>query len=147
MRRRTVQPADVPTDSPDAPPARRWGARDRAGYAPTGSGRVAGAVADGGLLLARFVRLVAAIVIAIIALAIAFVVLDANVSNTIVSHVLDWAHTLAAPFRGIFHLHSTKGTFALNYGIAIVVYAIVAGLIVRLIAAVFAPADRRAPVA
>jgi hypothetical protein len=102
---------------------------------------------DGGLLLARCVRLVAAVVIAIIALAILFVALDANASNTIVSHVRDWAHTLAGPFTGIFHLRSAKGTFALNYGIAIVVYAIVAGLIVRLIAVVFAPAARRTPVA
>jgi hypothetical protein len=98
-------------------------------------------------LLARCVWLIAAVVIAIMALAIVFVVLDASSSNTIVSHVRDWAHTLAAPFAGIFHLHSAKGTFALNYGIAIVVYALVAGLVARLIAALFAPAARRAPVA
>jgi hypothetical protein len=97
-------------------------------------------------LLARCVRLIAAVVIAIIALTIAFVVLDASTSNTIVSHIRDWAHTLAAPFTGIFHLHSPKGTFALNNGIAIVVYALVAGLVVRLIAALFAPAARRAMV-
>jgi hypothetical protein len=152
MRRRAVQTADVPPDRADAPAARRRGVGDQAASGPirsrpATSGRVAGAVADGGLLLVRCVRLVAAVVIAIIALAIAFVVLDASSSNTIVSHVRDWAHTLAAPFRGIFHLHSAKGTFALNYGIAIVVYALVAGLVVRLIAAVFAPAARRAPVA
>ena len=148
MRRQAVQTGDAPTESADAPARRRWGVRDRAAYGstadrPTRSGRTAGAVADVGLVLARCVRLIAAVVIAIIALAIVFVVLDASVSNTIVSHVRDWAHTLAAPFRGIFHLHSAKGTFALNYGIAIVVYAVIARLIERLIAGLFAPARRR----
>jgi len=118
---------------------------DAAGdYGPTATERAATAVAGGGLMLVRLVRLVAGIVTAIIALAILFVVLDASTSNTIVSHIRDWAHTLAAPFRGIFHLHSAKGTFALNYGIAIVVYWIVAWVIERLIAAIFAPARRRA---
>ena len=80
-------------------------------------------------MLVRIVRLIAGVVTAIIALAILFVVLDASTSNTIVSHIRDWAHTLAAPFRGIFHLHSAKGTIAVNYGIAIVVYWIVAWII------------------
>jgi hypothetical protein len=110
---------------------------------PRATPRAAGAVAGGSLLLARIVRLVESVIIAIIALAIVFVVLDANASNTIVSHIRDWAHTLAGPFRDIFHLHSAKGTFALNYGLAIVVYAIVAHLIVMLIAAAAAPARRR----
>ena len=95
-------------------------------------------------MLVRIVRLIAGVVTAIIALAILFVVLDASTSNTIVSHIRDWAHTLAAPFRGIFHLHSAKGTIAVNYGIAIVVYWIVAWIIERLIAAILAPARRRA---
>ena len=95
-------------------------------------------------MLVRLVRLVAGIITAIIALAILFVVLDASTGNTIVSHIRDWAHTLAAPFNGIFHLHSAKGTIAINYGIAIVVYLIVAWIIERVIAAIFAPARRRA---
>jgi len=121
------RPADAPAD-----------------YGPTAGERAATAVAGGGVMLVRIVRLIAGVVTAIIALAILFVVLDASTSNTIVSHIRDWAHTLAAPFRGIFHLHSAKGTIAVNYGIAIVVYWIVAWIIERLIAAILAPARRRA---
>ena len=85
------------------------------------------------VMLARIVRIVAAVVCGIIALAVVFILLDANAGNSIVSTVLDWGKTLAGPFDGIFHLDSAKWTVALNYGIAIVVYAIVAGLIVRLL--------------
>lgn len=120
------------------------GTEPQEGYSPTATDRAATALAGGGLLLVRCVRLVVGVVVAIIALAILLVVLDANTSNTIVFHIRDWAHTLAAPFRNIFHLRSAKGTLALNYGIAIVVYLIVARLLERLIAALFAPARRRA---
>jgi hypothetical protein len=136
FRRRSTVPADGGSRADYGP--------TQSESRPTASERAATAAAGGGLMLIRAVRLVAAVVIAIIALAIVFVVFDASTSNTIVSHIRDWAHTLAAPFRGIFHLHSAKGTFALNYGIAIVVYAIVAGLIERAIAMLFAPARRRA---
>jgi hypothetical protein len=84
-------------------------------------------------LVARIVWIVAGVVCAIIALAALFIVLDANASNSIVSHVEDWGRTLAGPFKNIFHLSSAKGTVALNYGIAIVVYSIIAAVIVRLL--------------
>ena len=85
------------------------------------------------VMLARIVRIVAAVVCGIIALAVLFILLDANAGNSIVSTVRDWGKTLAGPFDGIFHLDSAKWTVALNYGIAIVVYAIVAALVVRLL--------------
>ena len=113
-------------------PRRRWGRRTEA---PTAGERTAGAAEGIGLLLARIVRLVALVVCAIIALAAIFIVLDANATNSIVSTVRDWGKTLVGPFDGIFHLGSAKGTVALNYGIAIVVYSIVAGLIARLLLA------------
>jgi len=95
------------------------------------------------ILAARLVRLTALVVCAIIALAAIFILLDANAGNWFVSHVRDWGKTLAGPFDGIFRLDSAKGTVAVNYGIAIVVYAIVAGLIVRLLAATAGAAGRR----
>jgi hypothetical protein len=95
------------------------------------------------VLAARLVRLAALVVCAIIALAAIFILLDANAGNWVVSHVRDWGKTLAGPFDGIFHLDSAKGTVALNYGIAIIVYAIVAGLIVRLLAATTVGSGRR----
>jgi hypothetical protein len=94
------------------------------------------------VMLARIVRIVAAVVCGIIALAAVFIVLDANAGNAIVSTVRDWGKALAGPFDGIFHLDSAKWTVALNYGIAIVVYGIVAGLVVRLLASVGAPRGR-----
>lgn len=88
------------------------------------------------LMLARIVRIVAAVVCGIILLAAVFILLDANAGNSIVSTVRDWGKTLAGPFDGIFHLSSAKATVALNYGIAIIVYGIVAALLVRLLASV-----------
>jgi hypothetical protein len=89
------------------------------------------------LMLARIVRLVAAVVCGIIFLAALFIVLDANAGNSIVSTVRDWGRTLAGPFDGIFHLSSAKATVALNYGIAILVYSIVAGIVARLLVGAF----------
>jgi hypothetical protein len=98
------------------------------------------------LLIARAVQFVATVIVTIIALAIVLIVLDANATNTIVSHVRDWASTLVGPFKDMFHLHSAKGTIAVNYGLAIVAYTVIARLIVSLVAAIFAPAARRAAV-
>ena len=92
-------------------------------------------------MLARIVGLAAAVVCGIIALAAVLILLDASTTNSIVSTVRDWGRTLAGPFDGLFHLDSAKWTVVLNYGIAIVVYSIVAGLVVRLL---LAPRRRRA---
>src|SRR2546423_14904322 len=95
------------------------------------------------ILAARLVRLTALVVCAIIALAAIFILLDANAGNWFVSHVRDWGKTLAGPFDGIFRLDSAKGTDAANYGIAIVVYAIVAGALPSLPAPTARGAGRR----
>ncbi len=87
------------------------------------------------MLIARIVRLITGVVALILALGIVFVLLKASPSNTIVSHVHDWAHWLATPFNGLFHLHSARGTIALNWGIALVVYLVIGHLIARVIAA------------
>jgi hypothetical protein len=119
-------------DERAATPRRRWG---RPTEAPTPGERGASAAEGIGVLLARIVRLAALVVCGIIALAAVFIVLDANATNSIVSTVRDWGKTLVGPFAGIFHLSSAKATVALNYGIAIIVYAIVAGLIARVLLA------------
>jgi hypothetical protein len=97
------------------------------------------------LTLARFVRLVVGVVCVIIVLAIIFVASDASTGNTIVSHVNEWANTLTAPFHGIFHVSSHKGTIALNYGLAVVVYAIAGELLVHLLAMTTFAGGRRRP--
>jgi hypothetical protein len=49
------------------------------------------------LAFAHIVRALAGIVVAIVALSVIFVVLDANASNGIVSTVDEWASTLTGP--------------------------------------------------
>ena len=84
-------------------------------------------------LFVRVLQLVLSIVVLIIIAAILLVVLKANPANSIVSEVHSWAHWLAGPFDGMFSFHSANTAIAVNWGIAVVVYLIVGGLIVRLI--------------
>jgi hypothetical protein len=131
---RTNEPAaagdQTVVDEPAAAPRRGGWRRRRAGA----GGAAAAAGAGTSLLLARIIRVITGIVGLIIALGIAFVLLKASPGNTIVSHVNDWAKWLATPFNGIFHLHSARGTTALNWGIALVVYMLVGSLLARLVA-------------
>jgi hypothetical protein len=83
-------------------------------------------------LLARVVRLVVSVVVLILVAGILLVVLKANPTNTIVSDVHGWAHSLAGPFGGIFSFHNPRVAIAVNWGIAAVVYLFVGGLILRL---------------
>jgi hypothetical protein len=117
-------------DDRAAAPRRRFGRRRGAGAGAA----VAAAGAGTSLLIARIVRLIAAVVALILVLGIVFVVFKASPSNTIVSHIHGWAHWLATPFNGLFHLHSARGTIALNWGIAAVVYLLVGHLIATIIA-------------
>ena len=100
---------------------------------PSAGTRVAAAGAGTAVLIARIITTIAGVVALIIALGIAFVVLKASPSNTIVSHVHDWAKWLVGPFDGMFHLHSARGTVALNWGIALVVYLVIGSLLARIV--------------
>jgi hypothetical protein len=91
----------------------------------------AGAIAT----VARVIRAAAGIVALIIALGIIFVALKASPSNTIVSHIHDWGNWLTTPFHNMFHVRGARGTLALNWGIAILVYLAVAWLITRMLLA------------
>src|SRR3954467_10567428 len=84
-------------------------------------------------LLANLVRTVAAVVVGILVIAIVLVLVGANTHNDIVSWLRDAAAWLAGPFDGIFHLDSQKATLALNWGVAAIVYAVIAGLISHLL--------------
>ncbi len=98
------------------------------------------------LLLARLVRLVTTIVVAIIVAGILLFVLDANASNTIVSNINDAAKWLVGPFKNVFSLDNAKTNLAVNWGLAALVYAIVGGLIASLLARVgLAAADSGGP--
>jgi hypothetical protein len=91
------------------------------------------AIGAGGGLLVRIVQLVVSVVVLIIVAGILFVVLKANPTNTVVSDVHGWARSLAGPFDGMFSFKAAHLALAVNWGIAAVVYLLVAGLITRLI--------------
>src|ERR1700752_243515 len=97
------------------------------------------AALDAGDVISRLVLVVGAVVGAIIAVAILFVVLGANPSNSFVSTIHGWGHPLAGPFVGMFTFHSHKATVAVDYGIAIFVYFVLAEVILALIGAVISP--------
>lgn len=83
--------------------------------------------------VARLVSLATTIVVALIAIGILLVVLDANTGNQIVKALVDAARWLTGPFHNVFKLHGHKATIAVNWGLAAVVYAFVGGLIARLL--------------
>jgi hypothetical protein len=94
-------------------------------------------------LLARIVRLVTAVVVGVIVVGIVLHLLGANGGNAVVSAVYDVAGWLVAPFKGIFSLDGEKARVAANWGLAAVVYAIVGGLIGRLLAGMAGVAPQR----
>jgi hypothetical protein len=93
------------------------------------------------LLLARIVRTVTTVVVAIIVVGILLYVLGANRANDIVSGALDASRWLVGPFDNLFSLDSAKWQVVVNWGIAAVVYSFVGSLIARLLAG--AGAERR----
>ena len=121
----------------DHPRRRGWLDRRRRSDSP-GFGETAGAVAAGAAvgtanLIARIIALVAALVAIVIVLGIAFVVLDANTSNSIVSWIHDAAKFLVGPFDGIFKPGDHKLAVAINWGLAAAVYLFVGRLIAGLL--------------
>jgi hypothetical protein len=86
------------------------------------------------LLLARLVRTAAAVVCGIIVIAVLLQLLGANQSNDVVNWIHDAGAWLVGPFKGLFDISNGDVQMVVNWGIAALVYAIVAGLIVRLLA-------------
>jgi hypothetical protein len=126
---------------------RRWWRRRRDPAAPGPGVRAAAAGAGVVATVVRAIRLVVAVAVLLIALGILFVALQASPGNTIVSHVHDWARWLTTPFHNMFHVHGARGTLALNWGIAIVVYLAVTWLITGILLAPARAVRRRAEVA
>jgi len=85
------------------------------------------------LIIARIIMIVAGIIALIIALGILFVLLGANMENSIVSTVHDVADALVGPFDGIFTPDNPKLAITINWGLAIVVYLVVAKIVSGLI--------------
>ena len=83
--------------------------------------------------VARIVSLITSVVVGLILVGIVLVLLEANRDNTIVGWLLDAAAWLAEPFDNVFSMDSRKERIAVNYGLAGVIYAVVGGLIARLL--------------
>lgn len=81
------------------------------------------------LALARVLRIAALLICGTIALAIVLRLLNVGVAP-----VHDAGAWLAGPFKGLFSLDGARASMALNWGLAALVYAIVAGLLHRLLA-------------
>ena len=84
-------------------------------------------------VVALVITTIARIVALIIVLAILFVVLEANPDNAIVSFVLDFGDFLVGPFDELFTPKNPKLEVAINYGIAALVYLVIAGVIAGLL--------------
>jgi hypothetical protein len=69
----------------------------------------------------------------LIILGILLVVLEANRDNAIVDALLEAGEFLVEPFDNVFDLDNRKTQVAVNWGLAALVYAIIGGLIARLL--------------
>jgi hypothetical protein len=83
--------------------------------------------------LSQLIATATVVVVAVIALGIVFHVLDANTHKWLVSDVERAAKWFAGPFDNTFMVHSAKLAIALNWGIAIIVFAILGRLVARLV--------------
>jgi hypothetical protein len=107
-----------------------WRTRD-AGAAAVGT---AGA---GVLLIARLVMLAASLIALLIALAIVLRDVDANAGNTIVKGIHEGANFFAGAFTGLIRFNGhAKRAITVDWGIALLAYLIVGGILSRLIAGV-----------
>jgi len=94
----------------------------------------AGRVARRGLWgIARIVGLITALVVGLILIGILLTLLEANKDNQIVEWLLDGGKFLVEPFDNVFKPDGAKAKVGVNWGLAAVIYAIVGGLIVRLL--------------
>ncbi|GAA1979868.1 hypothetical protein [Catenulispora subtropica] len=88
---------------------------------------------DGKRAAGDLVFLAAVIIAIILALHIVFVLLDANGGNDIVRTDADWAGWLATWFKDLFTPDNPKLNVFLNYGLAILVYLAVGGVLRRVL--------------
>jgi hypothetical protein len=83
--------------------------------------------------VARVVSLITAVVVGLLVIGIVLVLLEANRDNAIVDGLRDAAAWLAGPFDGMFEPDGRKARIWVNWAVAALVYALVGGLIVRLL--------------
>lgn len=86
-------------------------------------------------IAARVVWYIAGVIIALLAIRFTFVLLGASTSSAFVDFIYNLSYPLAAPFFGIFgyNLHYGVSRFEISTLVAIVIYALIAWGIARLI--------------
>jgi hypothetical protein len=101
---------------------------------PEGIGSGARVAARRGLWgIARIVSLITMVVVGLIVIGIVLVLLEANRDNAIVDWLVGAGQFLVEPFDNIFKLDGRKAQVGVNWGLAALLYAIVGGLIARLL--------------
>ena len=96
-----------------------------------------GTAGAGVLLIARLVMAVASLVALLILLAIVLRDVDANANNTIVKGIHEGANFFAGAFTGLIRFSGhPKRAITVDWGIALLVYLIVGGIVSRAIAGV-----------
>jgi hypothetical protein len=108
--------------------------RSSALHRSSGMGARAGLAARRGAWgAARIVSLITSIVVGLIVIGIVLVLLEANRDNAIVDWLVGAAHWLVGPFDDVFQPDGHKARVAVNWGLAAIIYAIVGGLIARML--------------
>ena len=84
--------------------------------------------------VARAVRFTTAFIVGVIVIGILLVLLEANRANGLVDLILDVGEFFVEPFDNMFELDSRKGNVFVNWGIGALIYALIGGLIIRVLA-------------
>jgi hypothetical protein len=77
--------------------------------------------------------MITSLVVLLILLGILLIVLEANRDNAIVDALVNAGEFLVEPFDNVFDIKKRKTEVAVNWGLAALVYALIGGLIVRLL--------------
>lgn len=80
----------------------------------------------------RISRLVLLLLAVVVLLGIVFTKTPTNDANTIVSHVLDLARTVAGPFKDVFAPKDKENALVVNYALAAGVYFVLAYIVGKL---------------
>jgi hypothetical protein len=84
-------------------------------------------------VVGSIIRGVGAVIAVILVLNILFALLGANPGNAFVQFVANWAGVLALWFKNLFATGNAQLDLILNYGLAVIFWVFVFGLLARLV--------------